>query len=282
MKSYRSEMIGLFGCPVDENPTVVIMEAAFKALNLNYRYNTTLVEPKDLEKAVAALYAFNMKGTHITIPHKVQVIKYLEKLTPSAELIGAVNTIYFEDGKSVGENTDGKGFIISLEEANIEIKNKKAFILGAGGASRAIAVELALSGIGEIIIANRDKSKGETLVNLINDKTNAKASFISWDNTLDIPSDCDMIINATSIGLYPDPNVPNINYDTLSSNKNAIVCDVVPNPLRTKFIEKAQEMGLKTFDGFSMLVNQGAISFKLWTGVHAPIDVMKEALTKEM
>ncbi|WP_317856106.1 shikimate dehydrogenase [Chakrabartyella piscis] len=276
--NYRSEMIGLFGYPVDENPTVVIMEAAFKALGLHYRYNTTLVEPKDLEAAVAALRAFHMKGTHITIPHKIEVLQYLDKLSDAAELIGAVNTVYFDGDVLMGENTDGKGFITSLKDAEVEIKGKKAMILGAGGVARAMSVELAMEGIREIVIANIVEAEGENLVKLINDRTDAKAEFIFWDKALDIPEDVDILINGTSVGLYPDPNIPNINYDSL--RLDMVVCDVIPNPLRTKFVEKVSGMGIKALDGFSMLVNQGAISFKLWTGVDAPIEIMREALKK--
>ena len=125
-KCYRSELIGLFGFPVDENPTVVIMEAAFKALELNYRYNTMLVYPEDLETAVKSLKALHMKGTHITIPHKVSVIPYLDRLTDTADLIGAVNTVYEDHGQMIGENTDGKGFIKSLEDEQIKITGKKS------------------------------------------------------------------------------------------------------------------------------------------------------------
>ena len=278
-KCYRSELIGLFGCPVDENPTVVPMEAAFKALNLNYRYNTMLVYPEDLEIAIKSLKALHMKGTHITIPHKVSVIPYLDELTETAKLIGAVNTIYEKDGKMVGENTDGKGFIKSLEDENISITGKKAVLLGAGGAARAISIELALAGIKEIIIVNRTASRGEELVDLINSKTDVKATFVLWNHSYNIPEDVDFVINCTSIGLYPDIHIPDIDYTTLSTNM--LVCDVIPNPLHTNFMEKSESCGCKTLDGFSMLINQAAISFKLWTNVDAPIEIMKAAMMKE-
>lgn len=278
-KCYRSEMIGLFGCPVDENPTVVIMEAAFLELGLNYRYNTTLVNPEDLETAVKALRAFHMKGTHITIPHKIEVIKYLDEISDTAKLIGAVNTVYFDGDILKGENTDGKGFIISLEEGNVDILEKKAVIFGAGGASRAISVELAQAGIGSLIIVNREQGMGETLTDMINENTKASAEFKLWKDKYVIPEDVDIVINATSVGLYPDSNMPNLDYDSL--RPEMIVCDVIPNPMHTKFLQEAKKRGCKTFDGFSMLVNQGAISFKLWTGVDAPIDVMRTALMKE-
>ena len=278
-KCYRSELIGLFGFPVDENPTVVIMEAAFKALELNYRYNTMLVYPEDLETAVKSLKALHMKGTHITIPHKVSVIPYLDRLTDTADLIGAVNTVYEDHGQMVGENTDGKGFIKSLEDEQIKITGKKAVILGAGGAARAIAVELALAGAQKIIIVNRSRDRGETLVKLINEKTTAHAEFTLWEGCYNVDEDTDILVNCTSIGLYPDTNVPNIDYNTLKST--TVVCDIIPNPLHTRFMAKAQACGCKTLDGFSMLINQAAVSFKLWTGIDAPVEIMKMAMMKK-
>lgn len=278
-KCYLSELIGLFGFPVDENPTVVIMEAAFKALELNYRYNTMLVYPEDLETAVKSLKALHMKGTHITIPHKVSVIPYLDRLTDTADLIGAVNTVYEDHGQMVGENTDGKGFIKSLEDEQIKITGKKAVILGAGGAARAIAVELALAGAQKIIIVNRSRDRGETLVKLINEKTTAHAEFTLWEGCYNVDEDTDILVNCTSIGLYPDTNVPNIDYNTLKST--TVVCDIIPNPLHTRFMAKAQACGCKTLDGFSMLINQAAVSFKLWTGIDAPVEIMKMAMMKE-
>ena len=255
------------------------MEAAFKALELNYRYNTMLVYPEDLETAVKSLKALHMKGTHITIPHKVSVIPYLDRLTDTADLIGAVNTVYEDHGQMVGENTDGKGFIKSLEDEQIKITGKKAVILGAGGAARAIAVELALAGAQKIIIVNRSRDRGETLVKLINEKTTAHAEFTLWEGCYNVDEDTDILVNCTSIGLYPDTNVPNIDYNTLKST--TVVCDIIPNPLHTRFMAKAQACGCKTLDGFSMLINQAAVSFKLWTGIDAPVEIMKMAMVKE-
>jgi len=278
-KSYRSELIGLFGYPVDENATVIIMEAAFKALNLNYRYNTTLVYPEDLETAVKALKAFNMRGTHVTIPHKVEVIKYLDHISETAELMGAVNTIYLKDGKTYGENTDGKGFIVSLLEAGIELKGQRVVILGAGGAARAMTIELAGAGVSHISVINRGKARGEALVELLSRKTSVKAEYISWGKKITVPSETNIVVNATSIGMYPDPNKPTIDYETLKDNM--VVCDGVHNPVQTPFLKEAAKIGCKTLDGFSMLINQGAISFKLWTGHDAPVEVMRKALARE-
>ena len=272
-------MIGLFGNPVDENATVVIMEAAFKALNLDYRYNTTLVYPQDLETAIKALKAFNMKGTHITIPHKVEVLKYLDHLTETAELMGAVNTIYLKDGETYGENTDGKGFITSIRENSVQVKGQRIVVLGAGGAARAMTIELARDGASNIIIVNRNRERGEALVELLNNRTSTSAEFVLWDKEYQVPKETNVLVNATSVGMYPDPNKPDIDYSTLLDNM--IVCDGVHNPPQTPFLIEAAKRGCKTLDGFSMLVNQGAISFKIWTGHDAPVDVMKKVLAEE-
>ncbi len=272
-------MVGLFGCPVDENATVVVMEAAFRELGLNYRYNTTLVYPEDLETAVKALKAFHMKGTHITIPHKVEVLQYLDHLSETAALMGAVNTVYLMDGETYGENTDGKGFITSLLEADVPLAGRNAIILGAGGAARAMTVELAKAGVSRITVVNRGEERGKALVELLNGKTTAKAEFVRWDKTFVVPQDVDVLVNATSIGMYPDPNRPDIDYASLRSDMT--VCDGVHNPVITPFLREAAKSGCRTLDGFSMLVNQAAVSFKLWTGLDAPVEGMKVALARE-
>jgi len=278
-KSYRSELVGLFGYPVDENPTVVMIEAGFRELGLDYRYNTMEVRPENLEIAVKSLKALGYKGANCTIPHKVEVLRYLDHIAPDAEIIGAVNTIYLKNGETYGENTDGKGFIVSLRDGGVEIKGRSVVVLGAGGAARAIAVELAMAQAAHITLVNRDESRGKVLTAILNDRTPVKADFVLWDHTYQIPAGTDILVQATSIGLYPDTGCPNIDYDTILPNM--VVCDVIPNPPQTEFIKKAKARGARTFDGLGMLVNQGRIGFKLWTGKDAPVEVMKEALAKE-
>ena len=278
-KCYRNELVGLFGFPVDENPTIVIIEAASKALGLNYRYITMEVRPENLETAVKSLKALGFKGVNCTIPHKVEVLKYLDHVAPDAQLIGAVNTIYLKDGETYGENTDGKGFIVSLREAEVEIAGKNVVVLGAGGAARAITVELAMANAAHIMIVNRDEKRGMTLTANLIEKTQVKTDFTLWDHTYRIPSDTDILVQATSIGLFPDTSCPNIDYDTILPGMT--VCDVIPNPPQTEFIRRAGARGARTLDGLGMLVNQGRIGFKLWTGREAPAEVMKAALLKE-
>ncbi|HOV93850.1 MAG TPA: shikimate dehydrogenase [Spirochaetales bacterium] len=281
MPNYKAELVGVFGHPVSENPTVVVQEAAFNALNLNWRYLTIEVLPEQLGDAIRGLRAFNMRGINLTIPHKIEVMQFLDSIAEDARLIGAVNTVINNGGNLHGENTDGKGFIRSLtEESHVSIPGKKVVVLGAGGAARAIAVELALRGAGEILVVNRSTERGEALVSSVINCSEAKSRYIPWSGILKIPYDTDILINATSIGLFPGvDDKPLIDYDTI--RPEMVVCDVIPNPPRTAFLKEAEKRGAKTIDGLGMLVNQGAIGFKLWTGLDAPVDVMKRALAKE-
>ena len=276
--NYQSELVGVFGQPVAENPTIVMQEAGFKALGLNWRYLNLEVAPKDLKTAVSALRVMNFRGINLTIPHKVAVLKYLDEIADDAKLIGAVNTVVKKGDKLIGENTDGKGFLKSLrDDAKVNPKDKKVVILGAGGAARAIAVELALAGVAQIIIVNRSSERAKPLVNLLNKKTKAKAVFVYWDKPYLISVDTDIVVNATSIGLYPKvKEKPNIDYASI--NPKMVVCDVIPNPPYTPFLQEAKKRGAKTLDGLGMLVNQGAIGFKLWTGKNAPVAEMKKVL----
>lgn len=280
MKNYRAELTGVFGDPVDDNPTGVVEEAAFAAKNLNYRYLTIKVLPEDLGKAMDSVKIFGMKGINLTMPHKIKVLPYLDELSPAAEIIGAVNTVIQKEGKLFGENTDGKGFVTALKNSGETLDKKNVTILGAGGAARAIAVECALNGAAHINIINRSIEKGEELASLIQMKTNSRAKYLNWKNNMEIPSDTDILINATSIGFSPNvTDKPDIDYTTITPEM--CVCDVIFNSAETIFLKSAAENGAKTITGLGMLVQQAALNFTLWTGVEAPVDVMEDALKKE-
>ena len=278
-KCYRAELVGVFGCPVDDNPTGVLEEAGFKELGLNYRYLTIKVEDGDLGTAMRAVRAFNMRGVNLTMPHKVKVLQYLDELSPAAGIIGAVNTVENRDGNLWGENTDGKGFVKSLKDETVELSGSRVTILGAGGAARAIAVECALEGAADITIINRNKDRGEELAKLIATKTPAKSTYIPWEGAVAVPKGTDILIQATNIGLIPDTTKPEIDYDTIHCGM--VACDVVFNPPLTGFLAEAQRRGAQTINGLGMLVNQGALNFTLWTGEPAPYDVMYDALKAE-
>jgi shikimate dehydrogenase len=208
------------------------------------------------------------------------VLEFLDEVAPDARLMGAVNTIRREGKKLIGENTDGKGFIRALtEDAKLEVLGKKVVVLGAGGAARAMTVELALNGATHITVVNRDEARGLALVKLLNENTPVKAEFVHWTEAYVVPENTDILANATSIGLYPNvTDRPNLEYSSITPNM--IVCDVIPNPPRTPFLQEAMARGAQTLDGLGMLVYQGAIAFKMWTGFEPDVSVMREALEK--
>lgn len=255
-------------------------EAAFREKGLDFRYLTVLVRKEDLGKAMDGVRAFNMRGVNLTIPHKVRVLQYLDELSEAARITGAVNMVVNNEGKLWGENTDGKGFLISLQKEGIDVCGKRVVVLGAGGAARAISVECALAGAEQITIINRNLQRGEELVGLINSKTKARAEFLPWADGVDIPENTDILANATSVGLFPNTDCkPEICYDTVTDRM--VVTDVIFNDPNSLFLREAKARGAKTVNGLGMLVEQGALNFKLWTGVDAPVELMTEVLRKE-
>lgn len=277
-KNYRADLVGLFGDPVDDNPTGVMEEAGLAEKGLNYRYITARVLPQDLESAFAGAKAMNMRGLNLTMPHKIRIIPLLDRLTQAAQIIGAVNTVVNENGVWVGENTDGKGFVRALELANVNLLGKRVTLLGAGGAARAIAVECALAGASHLTIINRNPQRGEELAALIASATSASSLYLPWTPGIGIPADTDILIQATCVGLGSSDK-PDINYDTILPHM--VVSDVVFNPVMPSFLQEAQARGAQVITGIGMLVQQGAKNFELWTGQTAPVETMYKALEEE-
>lgn len=279
-KKYRAELTGVFGDPVDGNPTGVIMEAGYAAAGLNYRYITCKVCDADFDGAMQGMRAMNMRGVNLTMPHKISVLKYLDELSEAARIIGAVNTVICKNDRLYGENTDGKGFVRSLVEANVSLKGKVITILGAGGAAKAIGVECALAGAEKLFIINRNAQRGEELVKTIVENTAASAEYIPWEGSAAIPASTQILINATCVGLHPNGDqCPDILYSHIRSGM--VVCDVVFNPVKPLFLQKAEQQGAQIVTGLGMLVNQAALNFEIWTDVKAPKDVMTQALLRE-
>ena len=274
--NFKQELTAAFGQPISENPTQVMVEAAYRHHGLDWRYLTIEVGPDDLETAVNGAKAMGFQGFNCTIPHKVKVIEYLDGLGESASLMGAVNCVVRKDGKWIGENTDGKGFVASLRELT-DPQGKKVVIFGAGGAARAIGVEVALAGATEIMIVNRSAGRGEELTTLLDDKLPVSASFIPWEKTFTIPSGTDVLINATSIGLFPDLEA-RLDLDLDSLSPDTVVADVIPNPPDTNLVRDARAKGCQVIDGLGMLVNQGVIGIRHWTGIDPDPKVMRAAL----
>lgn len=276
--NYRSRLVGVFGFPVDENPSVVMNEAAFKAAGLDWRYLTVKVEPKDLPAAMAGLRAMNFDGINLTIPHKMAVMEHIDDMSAAARLIGSVNIVVNRAGRLWGDNTDGKGMVHSLQEAGVPLKGRRLVVLGAGGAARAICVEAALAGCATVEILARTLGKAQAIKEILNRHTQAKATAQLWQGTAPIPA-CDILINATPVGLFPDASSPDIWYGDITPDM--FVQDVIPNPANTPFLARARERGARTGDGLGMLVAQGAIGFALWTGQKAPVEAMAQSLRQE-
>lgn len=291
-----TKVIGVIGNPVGHSFSPVMFNAAFKAMNMNYVYVPFKVEKEDLKYVIKGAKAFGIKGLNVTIPHKQKVINELDKFDIMANLIGAVNTIDFKDGKSKGYNTDCIGAVKAIEEI-CDIKDKNVVIVGAGGAARAIAFQIAIEGANNLTMINRSPKKVKSLIYDI--KTLLSADFtdnskldditidfshidlnFEYGGLDDLPAslkDADILIDTTPVGMYPNINdEPVATEDMIHSD--LIVNDIVYNPLETTLIKEAKKVNAKTISGIKMLLYQGAENFKIWTEKEAPIDVMEKAL----
>jgi shikimate dehydrogenase len=274
--NFLSLLTGSFASPAAENPTVAMIEAAYRHHQIDARYINCQVAPEALGDAVRGARAMGWVGFNCSIPHKVAVIGHIDNLAESASIIGAVNCVVIQDGRLIGENTDGQGFVSALR--TVTDPEGKAFVLfGAGGAARAIAVEAALAGAASITVVNRDPKRGAELVALLDEKSPVRAELVSWERTYPVPEETDVVVNATSIGLFPDVD-RRLDILADSLRPHMIVADVIPNPPRTALIRDAEARGCTTLDGLGMLVNQGVIGIQLWTGIAADPTVMRQTL----
>jgi shikimate dehydrogenase len=274
--NFKQELTGAFGSPIAENPTQVMIEAAYRHHGLDWRYLTIEVAQDALGDAVRGAKAMGFRGFNCTIPHKVAVIEHLDGLGESASVMGAVNCVVRRGDRLIGENTDGKGFLEALRSFG-DPRGKRAVVFGAGGAARAITVELALSGARSFVVVNRSERRGSDLIRLLVDQVKVEARLVAWREDFQVPDGTDIVVNATSIGLFPDTEA-RLGLDVSTLKAGMIVADVIPNPPRTRLVKDAQERGCKVIDGLEMLVNQGVIGIKHWTGIDPDPGVMRRAL----
>jgi shikimate dehydrogenase len=274
--AFLSSLTGLFASPAAENPTGAMVESAYRHHGLAARYITCEVAPERLAAAVRGAVAMGWIGFNCSLPHKVAVMDLLDEVAESAALIGAVNCVVIRNGRLVGENTDGRGFLASLQ-ATVDPKGQTVLLLGAGGAARAIAVELGLAGARTILIANRSPERAAVLARHVEQSTPAESSAVDWTTSLSVPGEAGIVVNATSVGLFPDVDTPpDIDYGSLRAGM--VVADVIPNPPRTSFLAAAEARSCTTIDGLGMLVNQAVIGVRLWTGIDADPHVMRAVL----
>lgn len=276
----KTKLLGVMGYPVEHSFSPVMYNTAFMHMGLDWVYLPFLVRPEDLSTALTGLRALSVSGVNLTIPHKETSLKYIDVLTPEASLIGAVNILRREKDDLVGHNTDGTGFLQSLaQEANFNPKGKKVVVLGAGGAARAVALTLARHGAARMIIANRTPARSAQLALEIEKKTGVKAQGIGLEPRALITAvpGADLVIQASPVGMHPDNTAPPwFKPEWLSPS--TLVCDLIYRPRPTRFLQLAAGKGCRTLDGLGMLLYQGVQGFTWWTGLTAPVNIMRQAL----
>jgi shikimate dehydrogenase len=278
-----TKLVILLGNPLGHSISPAMHNRVFEKLGLDYCYMPVEVGPDNLATVFTGLTRMNVAGFNVTIPHKIRIMEYLDELDPLAETIGAVNTICIDDGRTKGYNTDGEGFIRSLEEeAKISVRDKRFFLLGGGGAIRAIAMTLAFKGAEKIIICNRTMTKAQELAAEINGKIRHCTEAVEqvFDRQAEAIEQCDILVNGTSIGMHPHSDELPIDESLLTSR--LIVADIVYNPLMTRLLRTAEDRGCTIARGLGMLIYQGAAGFKLWTGIDPLIGEMSEVAYRLM
>lgn len=275
----RTKLIGIIGYPIRHSLSPFMHNAVFEAMGLDYSYIPLEVKPRRLRSAVKAVRLLGFCGFNVTIPHKQRIMAFLDRLTPEARRIGAVNTVEIQNDRLVGHNTDGRGFLQAfVEETGRSVKDRRVLILGAGGAARAVAFQLTQEGVAAIMIANRSPARAKRLVRDLQRPTiRCAASVLPWTETALRAGvrQTDIVVNATSVGMGPaDP--PLLPSNVLRSAH--IVYDLVYQPPVTSLLKQAQAAGAQAINGLGMLIHQGALSFEIWTGRRPPVEVMQEAL----
>ena len=273
-------LVGLLGYPLKHSKSPHMHNTSFEALGLDHVYMAFEVQDGFIKEGLDALKILNAVGGNITMPHKKKVVEYLDDISPDAKIIGSVNTIKIEDGKVTGYNTDGRGFVKALEENGVDFKGKKIVLAGAGGAARAVATQLAFDGAGEIVMFNRTLSTAEEIIDNINNNIptcKGRALEMNEEVLKEEIKDAAVLVNCTSLGMKAT-----IDQAIVSSPddlpKELFVADIVYDPAQTKLLKLAEEAGCKYMNGLMMMIWQGAIAFKIWTGQDMPVDLIKKEI----
>ena len=277
--SGKTMICGIIGDPIEHTMSPIMHNAAFKILELDYVYVPFRVQSMELRKAIEGIRGLNLRGVNVTIPHKVAVMKLLDKIDPLAEKIGAVNTIVNDGGILTGYNTDDTGFLQTLHDRNLEVADKNVALLGAGGAARALGNILAQKRA-RLTILNRKQglTRAEELAHRLSlsYKADVKAVELTDGNLKKAINGADLLVNATSLGMSPENDQTPVTADLLRAN--LMVFDIIYNPLPTRLLREAKAAGAKTIDGLEMLVRQGAAAFEIWTAKKPPVDVMRQSV----
>lgn len=275
----KSQLVGLFGHPVSHSQSPLMHNTAFHQLELPYVYVAFDIAPDRLKEAVTGIRGLGIKGVNVTIPHKVAILPFLDEIDPLAQRIGAVNTVVNVNGRLIGYNTDGTGYVRSLvEETGLLLADQVVTLLGAGGAARAVACTLADKGVKEIRIVNRSREKAQILADHL--RPLVPATALEPYEAEEAVRTATLIINTTSIGMYPKVDEIPIPAEWL--HEGLIVSDLIYNPLETKLLASAKQVNAITHSGIGMFVNQGALAFERWTGVEAPVELMRQTVLAQL
>jgi shikimate dehydrogenase len=269
----HTQVVGVLGYPVRHSLSPRMHNAAFRVLGMNWVYLAFEVPPESLADALRGMRALGIRGLNLTIPHKEAVLELVDALTPPAEAIGAVNTLFWEEGRLMGDNTDAEGFLRSLRARGCEPAGMHALVLGAGGSARAVVYALKSAGC-HILLANRSLPRAQALAEAFGVE---QVLPLEREALRPILSEVQLVVNCTPLGMEPAvESMPDVPLEALPPD--AWVCDLVYRPLHTRLLQKAHQLGLRTIDGLGMLVYQGALAFERWTGVPAPVKVMLKAV----
>ena len=279
--SGKTRVCGIIGDPVEHSLSPAMHNAAFQKLNLDFVYVAFRVGKDELREAIVGAKSLDIRGLNVTMPHKNAVMKYLDEIDPTARSIGAVNTILNDNGRLIGYDTDGIGALKALKENGISLNGKKLLLLGAGGAGKAIAFHAAQE-VEELKILNRTTQKAKDLAEVLRKKFGKKidGNSLSAKTIKKELEDANIMVNATSVGMYPKDDQSLIDPSWL--RPNLCVMDIVYNPIETKLAKDAKSVGAKVVSGVEMLVYQGAASFEIWTNRPAPVKVMKQAILNKL
>jgi shikimate dehydrogenase len=278
LDSYTT-MYGVFGDPIRHSRSPLMLNRAFQETGLNAAYAAFHIKPGELKAAIQGIRALGFGGVNVTIPHKVEVMDYMDEIDDGARIIGAVNTVVNKDGKLIGYNTDGIGYVRSLkEETGIELAGKRVLMLGAGGAARGVAYALAKNGVEKIMIANRTHSKAEELAAAIGPF--ADTAGMSLDDVQQVLPDVDLIVNTTSAGMHP--HIDELPMPTEGLGAQHLVSDLIYNPRISRFLHEAKANGALIHGGLGMFIYQGAYAFEYWTGSPAPVEAMRQIVEQSL
>jgi len=279
-----TQVVGVIGWPIEHSLSPAMHNAALAEMGLNWVYLAFAVSPENVGQAVGAVRGLSLRGLNVTIPHKQAVTEHVDEIDETAAALEAVNTIVREGQRLVGHNTDGPGFLRLLKEQGHTVRGKRVAVIGAGGASRAVAYAVARAGASALRVLNRTVQRAEQVAALAADKggmSDVEAGGLSGAWSRAAVQEAEVIVDCTSVGMYPNVNEGPV-VDGQWLREGQVVVDLTYNPLRTTMLRAAAARGAQTVEGAGMLVHQGAIALEHWTGRQAPVESMREALLAEL